>query len=206
MLMREMFLVLPKISTYNAFSVEGQLDFVERVREYIDYAVELRIGISCFAEDVLAGELLQDIGYIKWRSVVGGSDRMYLCQRSEIYRRLWLGNVKVEREADIKMAMKRYPYPRDLMRGKESEEVYAKKDSILAKRVRAVCNDVLRNKAGILVYFKIGENFCSVPKVNVGDGRKLILIDESRKVYFYGGLALEEEVFKQALKGEMVYQ
>lgn len=205
MLMRDMFLVLPKVSTYNAFSVEEQLDFRERVLAYVKYAKGLQIGIFCFTEDVLAAELLSDVRGICWRCAVGSSDRMYLCGRSGQYSKVCTSNVKYESENDVKAAMKRYPYPRELLRGEENEKMNAKRDSILAKRIRAVCNEVLREKAGILVYFKIGENFCSVPKVNVGDGRKMILISEGRTVYFYGGLAMEEEAFKQALKGELTY-
>lgn len=205
MLMRDMFLVLPKVSTYNAFSVEEQLDFREHVLSYVKYAKELQVGIFCFVEDVLATKLLWKQDGVHWRCVVGSSDQMYLCGRSDLYGKLCSGGVKSESEKSVKAAMKRYPYPRELLRGEESDEANARRDSILAKRIRAVCNEVLQDKAGILVYFKIGENFCSVPKVNVGDGRKLILVSEDRTVYFYGGLALEEETFKQALKGELMY-
>lgn len=200
MLRPNVYFVLPKASSYNAQTVEQQLDLKSRILMRMQAVEELGLRICCFAEDSLALELLSQNESVLWETVVTDADKMYLMERSEQYAAAVTKAKRRIDEKSLKSIIAEFPYPRALLRSKEASE---EKDSILVKRIRSECQWVLTKKADTMIFFRAGESYCSIPKWQKGDGKRA-LIEEGGSVYcFYSGLPVNEEMFMQILRAEV---
>ncbi len=198
---KDILLVLPRASAYDNKNVEGQLLLEGRVKDLRCLAEEVGRRVCCFAEDQLACRLLFG-EEVTWVSVLSDADRLWLGQRDALYEWVLEQGYEGIDEKLVQKAVEQYAYPREVLRGgmKDGQG----RECFLAKRIRYACNKVMEN-VNFIAVVRIGESYCSVPKPTVGDGRRIIFSDENGDTHYYSGLAMEGDLFRQAVKGEMVW-
>lgn len=198
-------LVLPKLDSYNRKNFESKLFLEGRIREYVRYIKELGKKVYCFAQDMLAVELLSQDPEIIWLSVIGDSDD-YFVKNSKVidvpkaYSQLSVVPMKGETMAE---AVKRYKAIRlsDFCDPVEYEKA---RIVVLNKRVRYVCNRVLSNIATFIIYLDAKNNFCNLPTLNIGD-EKWVIKDEllnNTVVYIYSGVPVDRDMFNKIMEEE----
>lgn len=198
-------LILPKLDSYNQKNFESKLFLEDRVQDYVRYIKKLGKKVYCFAQDMLAVELLSQDPEIIWLSVVGESDD-YFIKNSKVtdmpkaYSQLSVLPIRGEIMAE---ANKRYKSLR-LFDFCDPIEYEKARIVVLNKRVRYICNRVLSNIAMFIVYLDAKNNFCNLPTLSIGDG-KWVIKDEllnNTVVYIYSGIPVDRDIFNKIMEEE----
>lgn len=198
-------LVLPKLDSYLLKNFESKLFLEDKIRGYLSYIRSLGKKVYCFAQDMLAVELLSEDTRINWLSVVGESDD-YFIKNSEIldmpknYSQLSVLPIRGETIAESTRKYKTirlsdFPNPIEYEKGRIV---------VLNKRIRYVCNRVLSHIAIFIIYLDAKNNFCNLPTSSIGDGKRVIKDDllNNTVTYTYSGVPLDREMFNKVIQGE----
>lgn len=197
---KDILLVLPNLSVYENMSVESQLLLEGRIQVLRKLAADISRQVCCFAEDQLAGRLL--FGEVRWVSVLSDADSLWLASKDALYDYLLEQGVERVGENILRETGTRYPYRREMLRGGDQD--LKLRAGILQKRIRYACNRVMSD-ANCIAFVRMGDSFCSVPKPTMGDGRRIVFANENSETHYYSGLAMERELFLQAVKGEATW-
>lgn len=200
MIRRNIVMVLPKLSSYENKEEIVKMGIRELVDDWYNKLRDKELTITCFAEDLLACELLKDRDGIEWQTTLSMGDRMF-----------WLNNqlgrdpyddIEVKQkyknivtEARNKIANKAESLDR------LSEEYTKKRIECLRDRIRYVADNIV-GKSQLCIYFNANNNFCAKPEPKEGDGKLIITASLNTGVgeIYYGGYAISTEVFDQVVR------
>lgn len=202
--MRMMYMVLPKMSAYEFKDMDSQLFIKNKVKEYVKQLHEIGFGIRCFAENILALKLLNEVKNIRWFSVASDSDIYYMLNnlmKDEYLKNIYtmLNKRKVD-ESYVNKAVKRYTAP--MLSGLSDAEYKAQRDVVFTNRIRMSVGDILEGCRFCIVFKSKGNEFCKTPGLYEGSGRFTIIVDLDSKVTFYdyGGIPLSAEQANEVLR------
>ena len=197
---KDVLFVLPLYSSYQYKDVSQKLLYDRKVREWYDAFTACGFRVNCFAEDMLAVELLKDED-ISWVSIVSSADRFFILHNMgeypEAYRTI---QAEPARQSFIRAAANKYKKP---IRGEHENEYdyntrYA---NVLRQRMRNIANSSMKD-FGFVVYFDANNNYCNKPVPMQGDGLGLVEIREfdQTESYSFGGMQVAESLFKKIME------
>lgn len=201
MLNKDVYIVCPKLEAYR-FKDLTQRSFYElKTKEWYDYYHNLGCNIVCFAEDMLAVELLHD-EEVTWLTTLGAADRNFMEKMVyDIPSEYFSINKQPVHSSRIKHSMLKYK-TKTLAECNYDEDYYNRNTlNTILNRIRYVANTILEEDCKALVYFKssTSNQYCNMPEDLVGNGMSVIVVEQSRNLetYTFGGVEMNKENFLQ---------
>ena len=146
----EVFIVCPKSQAYEYKNIYKQSAISNAVTKWYEYYRGLGCTVCCYAEDMLAVELLYD-KEVKWYTVLGSADRLFLQDNvtsyPEAYKKIQKNSIdtKIIRKSIIKYASKTLEQCVDM------EMYLASNFNTLINRIRLAASDNLDVNAKAIV-------------------------------------------------------
>ena len=200
MLENEVFIVCPKSQAYEYKDVYKQAAISNAVYKWYDYYTKLGCTVCCFAEDMLAVELLHD-KEVKWYTVLGTADRLFLQDNvtsyPEAYKTLHktIISTKIIRKAVVKYASKTLEQCVDM------DMYLASNFNTMLNRIRFAASENLDANAKAIVYIDsaVVNRFCNLPNNVVGNGKSIVhvQIENNLELFSFGGVEMNFDSFEE---------
>lgn len=194
----EVFIVCPKSQAYEYKNIYKQSAISNAVTKWYEYYKGLGCTVCCYAEDMLAVELLYD-KEVKWYTVLGSADRLFLQDNvtsyPEAYKKIQKNSIdtKIIRKSIIKYASKTLEQCVDM------EMYLASNFNTLINRIRFAASDNLDVNAKAIVYVDtaVANRFCNLPKNVVGNGKSIVhvQVENNIELFSFGGIEMNHDSF-----------
>ena len=199
---KKVFIVFPKCSSYVSKDITVQIFYQNKCMEWLEFFKNLGLSIRCFAEDFLALQLYKDRDDLDWVTLVSQVDsgfiQKYIDEVPFEYKQL---SKLSDYNEYIKQSLSYVKTPKVFNFNGDEEAYWNSRMLNINKRIRYVADKVL-NESNV-IYFGAKNNYCSEPRIQIGDGRFVVNIDVGKGLeqHYYGGMLLQKDAFKQVLGG-----
>lgn len=194
-------LVLPKSSSYTYKNDDERTVLRNTVLKWYEWCKDNELQVICFAEDMLAVELLGD-KEISWMSVLSENDKNFLLKfvdnYPEKYKEL---NTTTCREEFIQAAMSKVKSKKLSEFGGDEVRYLENRMAELQSRLSFTASKVMESRKA-LIQLRDNNNFTKMIEPVGGDGKAIVVVDLKWGVEtcYYGGIPLEKAVFEDIVR------